>query len=165
MSISPSIAVAIVPALRIASESVRSAVEAGADFATHLGKASESELQRGISDNPVEKRTHRLDGLLPKLQQFLKSIGADEQKSVELRTDDQGTIQVEGDPDLKQAVAQWLNSNPEWTEAWQGAAKAFLAESPAVFPKANFNGQDSGSPSSLRSRISTNAADHTYQNH
>jgi len=163
MSISPSIAVAVVPALRIASESIRAAIEAGADFASHLGKTSEAEQPAGRSPNTLEKRAGRLDGLLPQLQQFLKSLGADEQNSVELRTDDQGSIQVKGEPDLKQAVEQWLNENPDWTEAWQIAAKAFLAESPSVVPKANFHLQDSRSSSRLRSRISTTSAEHSYQ--
>lgn len=165
MSISPSIVAAAIPALRLASESIKAAVEAGSDFASHLGIASKADQPQGIAPNTPEKRTSRLDRLLPQLQQFLKSISTDEQSSVELQTDDQGSIQVEGAPVLKHAVAKWLNENPEWTEAWQAAAQEFLAESPSVFPKANFHGQDSRSSSSLRSRISTISAEHSYQTH
>ncbi len=163
MSISPSIVAAAIPALRLASESIKAVVEAGSDFASHLGNASKADPTQGISARTPEKRTSRLDGLLPQLQQFLKSIGAYEKDSLELRTDDQGAIQVEGESFLKQAVAKWLNENPEWKEDWQAAAKEFLADLPSVVPSAHFYQQNARSSSSLLSRISTTTAEHSYQ--
>ncbi len=162
MSISPSIVVASLPALRIASEAVKRAVEAGVDFASQLGGTSKTAMREGDAVTSITSRSHKLDELLPRLQQFLKSMEISNPHAIELKTSIQGNIEVHGDPEVKQAVEQWLKSNPHWTEAWQESAKEFLRGLPLRFPGANMPQGDEQSTLSLRSRIDASSSDHFF---
>jgi hypothetical protein len=163
MSLTPSIVVASLPALRLASQSIKVALETGADFASHLGAASKTDPPVDAALARPANRSHPLNDLLPRLQQFLQSIGVNDSNAVELRTNAEGNIEVEGAPEVKPAVEQWLKENPEWVESWQAAAQKFLAELPARFPGAPTAREAVLPSSSLRSRISASSAEHSYR--
>jgi hypothetical protein len=127
-----------------------------------LGGVSKASGPEGDTSNPSASRSRKLDELVPRLQQFLKSLGPENSSAIELQTTSQGTIQVAGVPEVKQAVDQWMKENPDWTKAWQTAAKEFLSESPPRFPGEEILRANGPPTLSLRSRIDAGSAEHSY---
>ncbi len=160
MSISPTVALAALPAIRIASESVKGALSAGVHFAKHLADGAKSDAPKMDGQVTNESPASGFDRLLPQLQRFLESIGAQPHPAVELQTDGQGTIAINAEPTVKKAVENWLTEHPEWMEAWQAAAGQYLAESPIGSSSKDTSRWAASNLPSLRSQISSTTIEH-----
>lgn len=154
-------AFAAVPAARLASKVVAGTLGASANFASYLAGSSTAEPASGIAnDGGAENYLASFDQLLPQLQEFLKSLGADEKAPVELKSDGQDSLEVSGDPVVKQAVESWLKQNATWTESWQTAVRQFFADSPTGSPGSNSRWTEKSNPPSLRSKIGVSDVEH-----
>lgn len=165
MSISPSLVAAAIPAVRLASEVVKDLLGAGVDFASHLIDPTNQKSSGIISPVEDEKsqnvgRSSKLDQLIPQLQQFLKSLGKDDDMAIELQSDGQNSIQVAGESSSKQAVERWLEQNADWTASWQSAVSEFLSQSPTASLIANQRWSDGTSQLNLRTQITPKAVEY-----
>ncbi len=160
MSISPTIAIAALPAIQIASKAVKAALDASSSFASHLVEPATSKVGDIASDKSSGNSVSNIDQLLPQLQQFLKSLGVDQRSAIELKSDGKQPIEVDAEPSLKQAVENWLVQNPDWAASWQSAVSEYLGKSPAGFSSSNERISEPRNPLSLRSQISSSSAEH-----
>jgi len=161
MSISPIIAIAALPAIQIASKAAKGVLDASVSFASHLVEPATPEVGDIASDLQTESRSSaKLDQLRPKLQQFLKSLGLDHRSPIELKSDGQQPIKVDGEPSLKQAVENWLAQNPDWAASWQSAVSEYLAKSPSGSSNPLERTSETKNPLSLRSQISSSDVEH-----
>lgn len=150
----------IPPAARIASDSVKLAIETGASFAEQL-KASTSGVELPeTSQVATAAPTRQLNQLLQELQQFLATLSVDEADSIELQSDGGNSLKVSGPVSISEAVESWLSQNPEWAEAWQTAVKRYLESGPALADRGGGLGFRHTGPQQLRSRVAIGDSEH-----